>query len=61
MPGAMGFSSGGQLALQLATAAPGAKSRAEDPADKESSRLQAAVAYFPGTDMANFGVKARAS
>ncbi|MHC4952187.1 MAG: alpha/beta hydrolase family protein, partial [Planctomycetota bacterium] len=57
--GAMGFSSGGQLTLHLATAAPGAKSRAENPVDKESSRLQAAVAYFPGTDMANFGVKDR--
>ncbi|MHC5162576.1 MAG: SGNH/GDSL hydrolase family protein, partial [Planctomycetota bacterium] len=57
--GAMGFSSGGQLTLLLATAAPGAKSRAEDPTDKESSRLQAAVAYFPGTDMVNFGVKGR--
>jgi len=57
--GAMGFSSGGQLTLHLAAAAPGAQSHAEDPVDKESSRLQAAVAYFPGTDMANFGVKGR--
>ena len=57
--GVMGFSSGGQLALHLATSAPGARSGGRDPVDRESSRVQAAVAYFPGTDMVNFGAKDR--
>ncbi|MHC4690223.1 MAG: prolyl oligopeptidase family serine peptidase [Planctomycetota bacterium] len=55
--GVMGFSSGGQLTLHLATSAPGSKTRGRDPVDRESSRVQAAVAYFPGTDMVNFGEK----
>jgi acetyl esterase/lipase len=53
--GVMGFSSGGQLTLHLATAAPEAQSGDRDTVDGESSRVQAAVAYFPGTDMLNFG------
>jgi acetyl esterase/lipase len=53
--GVMGFSSGGQLTLQLTTEALGAQSGEDDPVDNESSRVQAAVAYFPGTDMVNFG------
>ena len=42
--GSIGFSSGGQLSLYLATTGKDA-----------ASRLQASIAYFPGTDMANFG------
>lgn len=55
--GAIGFSSGGQLTLQLATSAPGPRPAEEYPIERESSRLQAAIAYFPGTDLTNFGKK----
>ena len=57
--GVMGFSSGGQLTLHLATSAPPARRGGRDPVDRESSRVQAAIAYFPGTDMLNFGAKGR--
>lgn len=53
--GIMGASSGGHLSLLTATAAPAAKPEATDPVDRESSRVQAAVAYYPGTDNLNFG------
>lgn len=53
--GAIGFSSGGQLTLHLATSALGKQRRAWDPVDNLPSRIQAAVAYFPGTDLVNFG------
>ncbi|MHC5061064.1 MAG: hypothetical protein ACYTFK_08270 [Planctomycetota bacterium] len=44
-PWVMGFSSGGQLTLHLATSAPGARLHSDrDPVDRESSRVQAAVA-----------------
>ena len=53
--GVTGRSSGGQLSLYLATAAEGANPNAKQPIDRVSSRVQAAVAYFPGTDMVHFG------
>ena len=53
--GVTGRSSAGQLSLYLATAAVGARPNAEQPIDRVSSRVQAAVAYFPGTDMVHFG------
>ena len=53
--GAMGYSSGGFLSLYAATAPVAENPLAEDPVDRESSRLQAVVAYFPGTDLLNFG------
>jgi acetyl esterase/lipase len=53
--GVTGGSSGGQLALHLATAAPGPNPMADDEVDRESSRVQAVVAYFPATDLVNCG------
>ncbi len=55
--GVTGRSSGGQLALFLATTAKGPDPEANDPIDRVSSRIQVAVAYYPGTDMVNFGKK----
>ena len=53
--GVTGGSSGGQLALHLATSAPGPNTEAPDELDRESSRVQAVAAYFPATDLVNFG------
>ena len=53
--GIIGGSSGGQVSLFAATAPPPPNPEAEDPVDRESSEIQAVVAFFPGTDMANFG------
>jgi acetyl esterase/lipase len=53
--GVMGFSSGGHLALLAATTAGDGKSNADDPVDAESSRGQAVVAYFPNSDLLNYG------
>jgi acetyl esterase/lipase len=53
--GIMGASSGGHLSLLVATAAPAAVPEATDPVDRESSRVQAVVAYYAGTDNLNFG------
>jgi acetyl esterase/lipase len=53
--GIMGASSGGHLSLLVATAALAASPDATDPVDRESSRVQAVVAYYPGTDNLNFG------
>ena len=55
--GVTGRSSGGQLALFLATASKYSDTAASDPIDRISSRVQAAAVYFPGTDMVNFGKK----
>jgi acetyl esterase/lipase len=53
--GIMGASCGGHLSLLVATGAPAALAEGTDPVDQESSRVQAAVAYYPGTDNLNFG------
>lgn len=53
--GIMGASCGGHLSLLVATAAPAAFPDATDPVDRESSRVQAVVAYYAGTDNLNFG------
>lgn len=55
--GIMGASSGGHLSLLAGTAAPGANPQADEPVDRESSRVQAVVAYYAGTDNLNFGCK----
>ena len=57
--GILGFSSGGHLALLAATSATSGDANAEDPVDRESSKLQAAVAYFPNTDLLNYGAPGR--
>ena len=51
----MGYSSGAQMSLLAATAPSPEDLEAADPIDRESSRLQAVVAYFPGADLLNFG------
>jgi dipeptidyl aminopeptidase/acylaminoacyl peptidase len=53
--GIVGASSGGQLSLLAAAAPPSADPGARDPVDRESSAVQAVVAYFPGVDNLNFG------
>jgi acetyl esterase/lipase len=53
--GIMGHSSGAQMSLLTAAAPPPANVDAADPVDRESSRVQAVVAYYPAVDMLNFG------
>lgn len=55
--GIMGSSSGAQLALIAALYPPPADLSSKDPVEQKSSEIQAAVVYFPGTDMLNFGSK----
>ena len=53
--GITGSSSGGHLALMIATqGAPGSPA-ALDPVDRESSAVQAAACFFPPTDFLNWG------
>lgn len=53
--GIIGSSSGGHISLMTAMAPPDGDSEAEDPVDRVSSRVQAAVAYYPPTDLLNYG------
>lgn len=53
--GILGYSSGGHVSLMTATAPPKEDPAADDPVDGESSKVQAAVAYYPSTDLLNFG------
>ena len=53
--GIIGGSSGGHISLLTATAPPTPDPEAEDLVDRESSEVQAVVAYFPITDLLNFG------
>jgi acetyl esterase/lipase len=48
-------SSGGHLSLMVALTADDGKPEAKDPLERISSRLQAVVAWFPPTDMINWG------
>ncbi len=50
-----GASSGGHLALMAALTADDGKAEAKDPVERVSSRAQAVVAWFPPTDLLNFG------
>ena len=50
-----GGSSGGHLALLLATRGGPGPADAVDPVDRESSRVQAAAVFFPVTDLTNLG------
>ncbi|HEY8746998.1 MAG TPA: alpha/beta hydrolase [Tepidisphaeraceae bacterium] len=54
--GVYGASAGGHLTLTLATEGGPGQPNAPDPIDRESSAVQAAVAFFPPTDFLNFGV-----
>lgn len=53
--GISGASSGGHLALMLATRGGPGDPAATDPVDRESSAIQAAAVFFPVTDLLNLG------
>lgn len=53
--GVLGSSSGGQLALSVATQGGAGKADAPDPVDRESSAVQAVACFFPPTDFLNYG------
>lgn len=53
--GVLGSSSGGQLALSVATRGGPGQSDAPDPIDRESSAVQAVACFFPPTDFLNYG------
>jgi acetyl esterase/lipase len=57
--GITGGSSGGQLALTIATAGTKGGSKAHDPVDRESSRVQAAACFCPPSDFLNWGKPGR--
>jgi acetyl esterase/lipase len=53
--GLSGASSGGHLALMAALTAEDGKADAKDPVERAPSRVQAIVAWFPPSDLLNFG------
>ena len=53
--GITGSSSGGQLALMIATQGGKENPNAPDPVERESSAVQAAAVFFPPTDFLNWG------
>ncbi|MBN1157791.1 MAG: alpha/beta hydrolase [Bacteroidales bacterium] len=53
--GLMGYSSGGHVTLMSATSPPPGNQESDDPVDHESSKVLAAVAYYPSSDLLNFG------
>jgi dipeptidyl aminopeptidase/acylaminoacyl peptidase len=53
--GIIGYSSGGHMSLMTALVPVPEYPESNDPIDKESSTLQAVVAYYPSTDLLNFG------
>jgi acetyl esterase/lipase len=55
--GVFGASAGGQLALLLGTTADSGDPSSSDAVLRESSRVAAAVAYFPPTDLSRWGTQ----
>jgi dipeptidyl aminopeptidase/acylaminoacyl peptidase len=53
--GIMGTSSGGFLALSIATGGKPGDPAAKDPVDRASSRVQAVACFCPGSDLVNYG------
>jgi acetyl esterase/lipase len=53
--GVCGGSAGGHLSLMMGTAGGPGDSKARDPIDRESSKVQAVACFFPPTDFLNFG------
>jgi acetyl esterase/lipase len=53
--GLLGSSSGGHLALMIATQGSPGPASAPDPIDRESSAVQAVGVFFPPTDFLNYG------
>src|SRR5579875_801799 len=57
--GALGASSGGQLALMLGVAGDEGDPHSSDAVERTSSRVQAVSCFFPSTDFLNFGAKGK--
>lgn len=57
--GIVGYSSGGHVSLMAGLAPPPISGDSKDPIDQVSSELQAVVAYYPSTDLLNFGAKGK--
>lgn len=55
--GITGASAGGHLSLMQGCAGKAGNPTAPDPVDRESSRVQAVVAFYPPTDFLNWGEK----
>ncbi|MDX2030887.1 MAG: alpha/beta hydrolase fold domain-containing protein [Blastocatellia bacterium] len=55
--GLVGGSSGGHLALMASFTGDDVKPDAKDPVERISSRVQAVMAWFPPTDMVNWGAE----
>jgi len=53
--GIIGISSGGHLALMIATQGTKGQADAKDPIDRQSSAVQAVTCFFPPTDFLNWG------
>ena len=54
--GITGYSSGGHLSLMAALTADDGNSDSQDPVERASSRVQCVMAWFPPTDLLNYGV-----
>jgi len=57
--GIIGGSAGGHLALMQGCAGKDANPKAVDRVDRESSRVQAVVSFYPATDFLNWGEKGK--
>jgi acetyl esterase/lipase len=57
--GITGASAGGHLALMQGCAGKEGNSEASDPVDRQSSRVQAVVSFYPPTDFLNWGEKGK--
>jgi acetyl esterase/lipase len=57
--GIIGGSAGGHLSLMQGCAGKDANSNPGDPLDRESSRVQAVVSFYPPTDFLNWGEKGK--
>jgi acetyl esterase/lipase len=57
--GITGASAGGHLSLMQGTAGDLGNPKAADPIERVSSRVQAVAAFFPPTDLLNYGAKGR--
>ena len=55
--GIVGYSSGGHVSLMAGLSSLSINNNSKDPVEKVSSKLQAVVAYYPSTDLLNFGTK----
>ncbi len=53
--GVIGGSSGGHLSLMLGTTGDAGDPSAEDPVERESSRVQCVACFYPPTDLLNLG------